>query len=98
MLTARKRGLFFSGGEPAPAPVTKDFSQIDVAAPPGMATGVIVGEARDVLEVPLSTGKTAVVWVAPTRSGGFCRFVSENRHTMGGGLDAVLFENVKDHG
>ena len=75
----------FSGGEPAPAPVTKDFSEIDVAAPPGMATGVIAGEARDVLEVPLSTGKTAVVWVAPTRSGGFCTFVSENRHTMGGG-------------
>jgi hypothetical protein len=75
----------FSGGEPAPAPVVKDFSQIDVGAPPGMATGVVAGEARDVLEVPLSTGKTAVVWVAPSRAGGFCVFVSESRHTMGGG-------------
>jgi hypothetical protein len=75
----------FTGGEPAPAPVVKDFGQIDVAAPPGMATGVIAGEARDVLETPLSNGKTAVVWVAPTRSGGFCVFVSENRHSMGGG-------------
>jgi len=75
----------FSSEEPAPAPVTNNFGQIDVDAPPGMATGVIAGEARDVLEVPLSTGKTAVVWVAPTRSGGFCTFISENRHSMGGG-------------
>jgi hypothetical protein len=76
----------FGGGEPAPAPVVEDFSQIDVAAPEGMATGVIAGEARDVLEVPLSTGKNAVVWVAPTKSGGFCRFTStEGRGSMGGG-------------
>ena len=75
----------FSGGEPAPPTVAKDFGEIDVAAPPGMATGVIPGETRDVLEVPLSTGKTAVVWVAPTRSGGFCTFISDNRHSTGGG-------------
>ena len=76
----------FGSGEPAPPPVVKDFGQIDVATPPGMATGVIAGEARDVLEVPLSTGKNAVVWVAPTRSGGFCVFTStEGRGSMGGG-------------
>ena len=76
----------FAGGSPAPPPVVESFGQIDVAAPPGMATGVIAGEARDVMEAPLSTGKTAVVWVAPTRSGGFCVFVStEGRRAMGGG-------------
>jgi hypothetical protein len=76
----------FGSGEPAPPPVVKDFGQIDVAAPPGMATGVIAGQARDVLEVPLSTGKNAVVWVAPTRSGGFCVFTStEGRGSTGGG-------------
>ena len=77
---------FFGGGEPAPAPVVKDFGEIDVGAPPGMATGVIAGETRDVMEVPLSTGKTAVVWVAPTRGGGFCVFTSTSgRHSTGGG-------------
>jgi len=77
---------FFGGGEPAPAPVVKDFGEIDVGAPPGMATGVIADETRDVMEVPLSTGKTAVVWVAPTRAGGFCRFTSTSgRHSTGGG-------------
>jgi hypothetical protein len=79
----------FASGEPAPAPVVKDFGEIDVAAPPGMATGVIAGQTRDVMEVPLSTGKTAVVWVAPTRPGGFCVFVSATgrRSTGGGGCD-----------
>jgi hypothetical protein len=77
---------FFGGGEPAPPPVVKSFGQIDVAAPDGMATGVLSHQTRDVLEVPLSTGKMAVVWVAPTRSGGFCRFTStEGRDSMGGG-------------
>jgi hypothetical protein len=77
---------FFGRGEPAPAPVVKDFGEIDVGAPPGMATGVIAGEARDVMEVPLSTGKTAVVWVAPTQAGGFCGFTSTSgRHSTGGG-------------
>ena len=76
----------FGSSEPAPQAVVKDFGQIDVAAPPGMATGVIAGEAKDVLEVPLSTGKNAVVWVAPTRGGGFCRFTStEGRKSTGGG-------------
>jgi hypothetical protein len=76
----------FGSSEPAPPPVVESFGQIDVAAPPGMATGVIAGEARDVLEVPLSTGKNAVVWVAPTRGGGFCRFTStEGRDSLGGG-------------
>jgi hypothetical protein len=62
----------FSGGEPAPAPVVESFGQMDVGAPPGMAPGVIAGEARKAMEVPLSTGKTWILWVAPTRSGGFC--------------------------
>jgi hypothetical protein len=62
----------FGGGKPAPAPVVKRFGEIDVGAPPGMASNVIAGEAREVMEVSLSTGKTWVMWVAPTRAGGFC--------------------------
>jgi hypothetical protein len=46
---------------------------------------VIAGETRELTEIPLSTGKTAVVWVAPTRVGGFCVFVSTSRSSAGGG-------------
>jgi hypothetical protein len=57
---------------PAPAPVVRSFSGLDVAAPPGMAPGVIARETRKVVELRLSTGKNWILWVAPTRSGGFC--------------------------
>jgi hypothetical protein len=74
---------FFASGEPAPAKVETSFAQMDVAAPPGMAPGVIAGETREVARWPLSTGKTSVLWVAPTRSGGFCMEWSD----AGGGCD-----------
>jgi hypothetical protein len=68
----------FTSGEPAPARVVKGFATLDVGAPPGMATGVIAGETREVMAVPLSTGYSAVLWVAPTHSGGFCEWLSTN--------------------
>jgi hypothetical protein len=37
-----------------------------------MAPNVIAGEAREVMKVSLSSGKKWVMWVAPTRAGGFC--------------------------
>lgn len=79
----------FSSGKPAPARVVDDFAELDTAAPPGMAPGVIAGEARDVTSVPLSTGKIAVLRVAPTRSGGFCRDLSTDGPEAegGGGCD-----------
>lgn len=50
----------------------KDFSQLDVAAPSGMVPGVLAGQAREVMSVPLSTGEHAVLRVAPTCAHGFC--------------------------
>jgi hypothetical protein len=64
--------LPFGSLQPAPAPVVRSFSGFDVGAPAGMAPGVIAGEARKVVELRLSTGKNWILWVAPTRSGGFC--------------------------
>jgi hypothetical protein len=64
--------LPFKSLERAPAPVVRSFSGLDVAASAGMAPGVIAGEARKVVELPLSTGRNWIMWVAPTRSGGFC--------------------------
>jgi hypothetical protein len=62
----------FGSGEPAPDKVVTSFAQMDVSAPPGMAPGVIAGETREVARWPLSTGKTSILWVAPTKAGGFC--------------------------
>lgn len=79
----------FENGQPASGRVVRDFSQLDAGAPPGMATGVIAAQTREVMDVDLSTGKAAVLRVAPTRSGGFCIDLSTNgRHAEGvGGCD-----------
>jgi hypothetical protein len=75
----------FADSEPAPAGVVRDFAGLDIAAPAGMAPGVIASEAREVMTVPLSTGESAVLWVAPTRSGGFCLGLSTSGRGSGGG-------------
>jgi hypothetical protein len=73
----------FGSGEPAPDKVVTSFAQMDVAAPPGMAPNVIAGETREVARWPLSTGKTSILWVAPTQAGGFCMEWSD----AGGGCE-----------
>jgi hypothetical protein len=73
----------FGSGDPAPDKVVTSFAEMDVAAPPGMAPGVIAGETREVARWTLSTGKTSILWVAPTRAGGFCLEFS----SFGGGCD-----------
>jgi hypothetical protein len=57
--------------EPAPEPVQLDFAQLGVGAPEGMDPGVILNSARKVM-VAQREGKRHVLWVAPTRQGGFC--------------------------
>jgi hypothetical protein len=69
----------FTESTPAPPPVVKHFSEMDVGAPPGMAPNVIAGEARAVMDVRLSTGKRWVLWVAPTQHGGFCMQIGCDR-------------------
>jgi hypothetical protein len=80
----------FSSGRPAPTRVVEDVAQLDAIAPPGAAPGVIAGQAREVIEVPLSTGASAVLRVAPTRAGGFCLDLSTNGPAAegGGGCDS----------
>jgi hypothetical protein len=57
--------------EPAPKRVQLSFERLDVGAPPGMETGVVGSEARRVTAVRIG-GLRHVLWVAPTKSGGFC--------------------------
>ena len=62
---------FFSA-DPAPANVVRDFGSLEVGAPPGMAPGVDPEEARKVASFPFD-GKQHVLYVAPTKGGGFCQ-------------------------
>lgn len=66
----------FFDGDQAPARVETAFSMLDVGAPPDMAPSVISEQAREVSSCPLSDGGQTVLWVAPTKTGGFCHFFS----------------------
>lgn len=66
----------FLEGEEAPRRVETAFGMLDVGAPPGMAPGVIAEQAREATSFPLSEGGRTVLWVAPTKTGGFCHFFS----------------------
>jgi hypothetical protein len=66
------RVIDFLDREPAPEPERLLFAELDTGAPPGMAPGVIADEARGVMTRQFSDGRRYILWVAPTRSGGFC--------------------------
>lgn len=57
--------------DPAPDRVQLEFAQLGVGAPEGMDPGIVPNAARKVLEVTLADGPHTL-WVAPTKSGGFC--------------------------
>ncbi len=61
----------FFESESAPQRVQLDFARQELGAPKGMASGAIPDQTRRVV-VPKAAGGETFVWVAPTRSGGFC--------------------------
>ena len=65
-----RKNVHFNGQQ-APLPVKRDFSDLSLGAPPGMDPGAIASQARKVATFRID-GKAHVLWVAPTRSGGFC--------------------------
>ncbi len=60
-----------------------EFGSLEVAAPRGMAPGVLPHEARKITTVRFD-GKAHTLYVAPTRSGGYCYVWSD----LGGGCRA----------
>ena len=85
----------FSSGEPAPTRIVRSFETMDVGAPPGMETRVIAGETRKAFEADVGFGLEAVVWVAPTRLGGYCTHVELrlNGEPKGGGAGCLSDRN-----
>lgn len=70
----------FSKAPKATGPVVQRFEDLQRQAPPGMDPRVVAGETRR-LEVVLSGADKVVVYVAPTRTGGFCFEIVG--HTLG---------------
>jgi hypothetical protein len=60
--------------------IVNDFGSLEVGAPPGMAPGVLPQQARRITSVRID-GKVHVLWLAPTKQGGFCEQWS---HFFGG--------------
>jgi hypothetical protein len=73
-------GLFT--GEPAPPAVKEAVARVDRDAPPGMSPNVAAGQTRELMQLNLSNGETAVLWVAPTRSGGLCVYVQRSNEPV----------------
>jgi hypothetical protein len=63
-----------------PIQIVNDFGSLEVGAPLGMAPGVLPHEARRITSVTID-GKPHVLWVAPTKRGGFC---AQWSHAFGG--------------
>ncbi len=61
----------FTTSPAAPAEIKERFADLGIGAPPGMAPAVIATEARKVV-FRGGGGQERVLWIAPTRGGGFC--------------------------
>jgi hypothetical protein len=66
----------FGSAPKGPQKVVDDFGSLEVGAPAGMAPGVLPEEARRITAVRID-GKEHVLWVAPTKQGGFCESWSQ---------------------
>lgn len=61
----------FSDAPKAEGPVVRDFADLEQQAPPGMDPRANADEARRV-DIPIAATDTIPVYLAPTRTGGFC--------------------------
>jgi hypothetical protein len=73
----------FKDAPPAPQRVEKSFALFEKGVPPRLQSGVEATEARKVLDVPVGSDETAILWLAPRVRGGFCTLMELDR--AGGG-------------
>jgi hypothetical protein len=66
-----RTSVSFVKAEPAPARIKKEFLDFSLGAPPGMGSHVLPAQARQIT-FRSAAGEKRVLWVAPTRGGGFC--------------------------
>ena len=65
----------FDDGPRAPERIAKSFAALNEGVPPRLQSGVVATEARKVLEAPVGSNETAILWLAPVRQGGFCTII-----------------------
>lgn len=77
----------FEESEPASEKVVRNFATMNLGVPHNMpGPGVIASETRELMRIPVGPGKEAVMWVAPTKAGGFCNLVGVRKiGTLGAG-------------
>lgn len=64
--------LDFFAADHAPPRIVRQFGTLNVGAPHGMSPNVIPRQTRRVTTYRLSNGQAFPLWVAPTKTGGFC--------------------------
>ena len=89
----------FGSAEHGSQKVIDNFGGMDVGAPPGMAPGVIAEQARRIPGLYVD-GKPYNLWVAPTRSGGFCETGGcvSDRSTLAGHIGVSTTGNKTNTG
>lgn len=70
-LVGGRTSVSFSKSQPAPPAIKKLFLDMAIGAPRGMNPHVLPDEARQIV-FRGAGGRRRVLWVAPTRTGGFC--------------------------
>ncbi len=84
-LALRSTIVDFFSSEPAPHRLVIDFARLDAGAPPGLENHVLYKETRRIFERKLADGQTLTLWVAPTKTGGFCEALVGPRRRGGMG-------------
>jgi hypothetical protein len=86
-----RTSVSFVKSEPAPAAIKKRFLDLFTEAPPGMSPHVLPAEARQIT-FRGAAGQKRILWVAPTRGGGFCSIL------VGGGGGCVDRQTEQSQG
>ncbi|HXJ48167.1 MAG TPA: hypothetical protein VNF91_03275 [Candidatus Acidoferrum sp.] len=79
--------LPWTSAKPAPAPVVHNFATFGLGAPRGMDPHVLAGEARRIMTARFN-GRLNTLYVAPTKSGGFCELWTDRGGGFGGCVPA----------
>jgi hypothetical protein len=86
-----RTNILFSHARPAPNLIKKEFFDLAIGAPSGLAPNVLAAKTRQVPGFHLG-GRSITLSVAPTSSGGFCYQFSEG--AAGGGCAAVASQRA----
>jgi hypothetical protein len=76
------RGLF--AGDPAPPGVKDVIAGANRGAPANLAPQIEADKTHKLIQIQMSDGRTATLWVAPSKSGGVCSYVQRGHRLSGG--------------